>query len=153
MKTWVPILGLVFFGGLALIKFGGSSVQSAALFPYRDTAIVAQGRELYAENCAACHGDRLEGEENWRRAKSDGRMPAPPHDRTGHTWHHPEQQLFFITKYGTAALVGPSYKTDMMGFEDELSDAEIIAILSFIKASWPEKIQQRHDQLSQSDGG
>lgn len=153
MKTWIPLLGLAFFAGLALLKFGGSSAQSATLFAYTNTQVVDEGRALYADYCAGCHGANLEGEGDWRTPKPDGRMPAPPHDRTGHTWHHPEQQLFMITKFGTAALVSPAYKTDMIGFGDQLSDAQIIAILSFIKASWPEKIQRRHDQMSANSGG
>jgi len=148
MNKWLPIAGVAFFAGLAALKFSGGEAHSAGLFPYRDAVVVAEGEALYAEYCAACHGANLEGEENWRLAKPDGRMPAPPHDRTGHTWHHAEQQLFMITKHGTAALVGPSYKTDMMGFGDQLSDDQIIAVLAFIKSTWPEKIQARHDQMS-----
>lgn len=147
MTKWLPLAALAFFAGLAFLKYGGQA-QSAGLFLYEDADVVAQGKVLYGEYCAACHGAKLEGEEDWRTPKPGGKMPAPPHDQTGHTWHHPEEQLFNITKYGTAALVGPSYKTDMVGFEDQLSDAEIIAVLSFIKASWPAQIRKRHDRMS-----
>lgn len=91
---------------------------------------------------------KLEGEPNWRQPKSNGRLPAPPHDESGHTWHHPDQVLFAITKFGSEAYVGKSYETDMMAFMDILSDHDIIAILSYIKSNWPQKIQKRHDQLN-----
>ena len=53
-----------------------------------DPELVALGASVYAQHCAACHGRELEGEPNWRRRKADGTLPAPPHDATGHTWHH-----------------------------------------------------------------
>ena len=118
------------------------------LFPYTDAQAVALGERLYSETCAACHGANLEGEPNWRQPDEDGYLPAPPHDATGHTWHHPDKQLFAITKHGTAALVGGGYKTRMSGFGDQLSDEEILAVLAYIKSTWPARIIARHDQLN-----
>nr|WP_235857905.1 c-type cytochrome [Marimonas lutisalis] len=118
------------------------------LFPYTDPTAVALGEQLYAETCAACHGDNLEGEPNWRQPDDEGYLPAPPHDATGHTWHHPDTQLFAITKHGTAALVGGDYKTRMTGFGDQLSDDEILAVLAYIKSTWPAQIIARHDRLN-----
>ena len=114
-----------------------------------DRRLVALGGEVYVRDCAACHGARLEGQANWRQRRADGRLPAPPHDATGHTWHHPDQQLFALTKYGPAALAGGGYESDMPAYEDTLSDEEIWAVLSYIKSRWPAEIQARHDQLGQ----
>lgn len=113
-----------------------------------DANIVALGKAVYGDQCASCHGASLEGQVNWRERLPTGRLPAPPHDRTGHTWHHPDGQLFDITKRGPAAVVGGSYESDMPGFAGVLSDAEIIAVLSYIKSTWPESIQARHDDLN-----
>lgn len=99
---------------------------------------IALGKQLYTENCASCHGADLEGQPDWKRRLPTGRMPAPPHDETGHTWHHSDQDLFTMTKQGVAALV-PDYDSDMPGFEDMMNDAEIEAALAFIKSSWPER--------------
>lgn len=63
-------------------------------------------------------------------------MPAPPHGETGHTWHHPDQDLFLIVKEGVAAIV-PGYETDMPAFAAVLTDAEILAVLGYIKGTWP----------------
>ncbi len=113
-----------------------------------DAAQVARGRAAYAEQCASCHGARLEGQPDWRSRKPDGRLPAPPHDASGHTWHHPDADLFKITKQGIAAFAPSGYESDMPAFGDVLSDAEIWAILAFIKSSWPEDIRRRHAVMS-----
>jgi mono/diheme cytochrome c family protein len=146
--------------GLAAALIGGgafylsSGTQSSALspgglFPYKDQSTVQKGAEIYAQTCAACHGENLEGEPNWQQPKDTGRMPAPPHDETGHTWHHKDQLLFAITKFGIAKLTNnPDYQTDMPVYEDVLSDDEIIAVLAYIKSKWPEEIQERHDMFN-----
>jgi mono/diheme cytochrome c family protein len=113
---------------------------------------LARGHELYGSHCAACHGANLEGQANWQQRGADGLLPAPPHDETGHTWHHPDQQLFQIIKFGTAALVGGDYKTSMIGFGDRLSDDDIGAILDYIKTGWPEPIRQRQAEVTTRAG-
>ena len=105
--------------------------------------LVAMGRQVYASQCAACHGANLEGQPNWRSRKADGRLPAPPHDASGHTWHHDDNSLFRLTKFGLAAVVGQPYETDMPIYEDVLSDEQIWAVLAYIKSRWPDKIRQR----------
>lgn len=103
--------------------------------------LVAWGSEVYARHCASCHGAELQGEPNWTVRKADGTLPAPPHDVSGHTWHHSDAQLFEMTKWGTAAVVGGGYRTNMPGFADKLDDEEIWAVLAYIKSRWPTDIQ------------
>ena len=103
--------------------------------------LVAQGEILYQQHCASCHGVNLEGQPNWRRRDDGGFFPAPPHDASGHTWHHPDELLFDITKYGTTAVVGGGYKSNMIGFEEQVDDAEIWAMLAYIKSRWSPRIQ------------
>ncbi len=109
---------------------------------------LALGQRLYDENCAACHGADLKGAANWRTRKADGTLPGPPHDETGHTWHHPDAQLFAITKQGTAALAPAGYQTNMIGFGELLSDDEIWAVLDYIKQHWPDDIRARQAAAS-----
>ncbi|MFN3936158.1 MAG: c-type cytochrome [Gemmobacter sp.] len=120
----------------------------AGFLPWRDPTVTAAGAALYADHCAACHGAALEGAPDWRIPAKNGRMPAPPHDATGHTWHHPDAQLFLMTKYGVAAMVGPGYESDMPAYDGILNDAEIIAVLAWIKSTWPPEIQARHDAIN-----
>jgi mono/diheme cytochrome c family protein len=105
-----------------------------------DPAKVALGAKVYAQHCAACHGASLEGQPNWRQKLPNGRMPAPPHDEQGHTWHHTDEVLFGITKYGfTTDYAPPGYQSDMPAFGGVLSDEEIWAVLSFIASHWKTK--------------
>jgi len=106
----------------------------------RDAAKVALGAKVYAQHCAACHGAKLEGQANWRSPLANGRMPAPPHDESGHTWHHTDEVLFGITKYGvTPKYAPPGYQSDMPAFGGTLSDDDIWAVLSFIESHWKTK--------------
>jgi len=113
---------------------------------------VALGEMVYAENCAACHGVNLEGQPNWRQRNAAGRLPAPPHNARGHTWHHDDATLFGITKLGTAEFTGLDIVSDMPAFEDVLSDAEIRAVLAYIKSRWPLRIRQRSDSINRRAG-
>jgi len=110
---------------------------------------VAVGKAVYVANCASCHGVALEGQPNWRGRLPDGKLPAPPHDASGHTWHHADEQLFKVTKYGTAAIAGPDYKTDMLPYADILSDEEIWSVLAYIKSTWPPIVQKRQEDINQ----
>ena len=98
---------------------------------------LALGRKIYAQHCAACHGTRLEGQPDWRKPLPNGRMPAPPHDESGHTWHHPDDVLFGITKHGLVPPYAPrGYESDMPAFAGTLSDHEIRAVLAYISSHW-----------------
>ncbi len=113
-----------------------------------DTALITLGRTVYDTHCAHCHGIKLEGQPDWQTRLPNGRLPAPPHDPSGHTWHHPDDVLFAITRNGLAAVAPPGYESDMPAFKDVLSDREIVAALSFIKSTWPADIRRRHDGLN-----
>jgi mono/diheme cytochrome c family protein len=106
-----------------------------------------RGRALYLQHCASCHGPNLEGQPNWQNRQPDGLLPAPPHDASGHTWHHSDEQLFAITKKGVSAIV-PNYRSAMPAFEGVLSDEEIRLVISYIKSTWPE--EQRHFQAGRN---
>jgi mono/diheme cytochrome c family protein len=137
------------FALLALLALLGGCDRSGGLLRADDAQVVAQGKAIYMARCAACHGAKLEGQPNWRERDASGRLPAPPHDPSGHTWHHPDQVLFDITKYGVAqAAKIPDYQTAMPKYEGVLSDAEIVAVLSFIKAQWPAEIRAKQDEVT-----
>jgi mono/diheme cytochrome c family protein len=143
-------------GGAALIGLGALAAAVLNLYGGEGTPSaerLALGRQVYEAHCAACHGVDLEGEPDWRRRRADGTLPAPPHDASGHTWHHPDEQLFAITKHGTAAFAPPGYKTTMTGYAELLSDEEIRATLDYIKSYWPEDIRARQAEITRRAGG
>lgn len=139
------LLGGSVVAGLLWVGLGqsGSVVRTAER--------LERGAEIYAANCAACHGVKLEGQPDWMRRLPSGRLPAPPHDGSGHTWHHSDGVLFRITKEGSAAVVGGGYESDMPGFNEVLSDNEIRAVLDFIKSTWPERERKYQAAMSRRE--
>lgn len=113
---------------------------------------IEMGRQLYTANCASCHGTDLEGQADWKRRLPNGRMPAPPHDETGHTWHHSDQDLLTITKLGVGAIA-PGYESDMPAFNGILNDAEIGTVLAYIKSTWPERERDIQAEVTAGDEG
>ncbi len=135
----------------SFIVLQGSELNAqSGLLPYEDTSAVAAGKVLYEENCAACHGVDLKGQPDWRSVDADGFMPAPPHDGDGHTWHHPDRLLFMITKFGTAAMVGDDYKSNMAGYDGVLSDDQILQTLAYIKSTWSDRLIEMHNTVNEN---
>jgi mono/diheme cytochrome c family protein len=143
--TCALILALV----VVLVLKPSDNQQSAYRLHPDDPAVVAAGAKLYGMHCASCHGANLQGQPDWRSRSPDGLLPAPPHDASGHTWHHDDETLFQITKLGVAKVIGDAtYKTAMPVYADILSDAQIIAVLSWIKAQWPPEVRQNNDMVN-----
>lgn len=111
---------------------------------------IAEGKAVYDTNCASCHGAKLEGQPDWRRRLDTGRMPAPPHDESGHTWHHPDADLVKIIKSGLDAVV-PGYESDMPAFGGTLSNAEITDVLAYIKSTWPDRQRDFQAEVTVND--
>ncbi|CAM5567829.1 c-type cytochrome [Eoetvoesiella caeni] len=153
VKTTVVVAGVV--GLLALgvgtALYGMFTDLASAYVDPSDQTLVALGKKVYANNCAACHGAQLEGQPDWRTRQANGRLPAPPHDETGHTWHHPDAVLIAITKNGLVPGVTapPGYVSDMPAYGKLLSDHDILAVLAYIKSSWPSKALAAQKEITQ----
>lgn len=154
MKRWDRIFCL--FGFVLLLgcqNTEGESEQTSTLTtipapppkPSSNPAVLFKGEQIYATHFASCHGANLEGEANWKERNKDGAYRAPPHDDTGHTWHHPDSVLIESVQLGGARLanVGIDGISNMPAYKDILSDEEITAVLTYIKSTWPEEIQDR----------
>ncbi len=143
-------VGLTALVLVAWNPFGAGATQHApgAILRWQDPELVARGGEIYAAECADCHGANLQGQPDWRERLPTGRLPAPPHDETGHTWHHPDEVLIAITSLGTETVVGGGYESDMPGFGDRLGAEEIVAVLSYIKSTWPVEVIAIHDDIN-----
>lgn len=132
--------------GLVALNVRGSA-RTATADP-SNAEQVALGRQVYAANCASCHGTNLEGQPNWQQDLPTGGRPAPPHDVTGHTWHHDDQSLFTTVKYGGQATSPEGYRSNMPALDNRLSDNEIWAALAFIKSTWPPDVQAAQRQAA-----
>ena len=152
----------VFVGAVALAVLGVAWTVGGYLghtpAPTRleraDGATLALGKKVYDARCASCHGAQLEGEPNWREKKPSGRMPAPPHDDSGHTWHHADEALFGITKEGLlpGKYAPPGYQSDMPGFGGALSDDETWAVLAYIASRWSPPARAHQAQITREQG-
>lgn len=141
MRALLIVL-LVFCGVLAAAGFG--------YFVSARSGEAEVGQALYSANCASCHGAKLEGQPDWMKRLPNGRLPAPPHDETGHTWHHSDKQLFTIVKFGLGAI-SPGYESDMPALEEVLSDEEIVEVLAYIKSKWPDRARKYQEARSVAD--
>lgn len=149
MTRWVWIL----FAVLAIVASLALGWQQIGLSAHgsrigtNDAAVLAQGRDVYDRYCASCHGTNLEGQPEWKKRLPSGRLPAPPHDASGHTWHHPWNVLFGIVKDGVEKYAPAGYESDMPAFGGILSDNEIRAVLAYIQSTWPDDVKRRHEAL------
>ena len=143
------VVGVVIIGAAAVL-YSTIRPSGPAFIDPADQSLVMQGKAIYVNNCAACHGEALQGQPNWRERMSNGRLPAPPHDKSGHTWHHPDAMLVDMVKNGLVPgkTVPPGYVSDMPAYRDILSDQEIIAVLTYIKSTWPPKVLEAQKEVT-----
>lgn len=108
------------------------------------------GQQVYAQNCASCHGDNGEGQfpDSPMQPDDTGRLGAPPHNDAGHTWHHDDDLLYEIIAEGGMGM--PERFYPMPAFGEQLTDDEIEAVLFYIKTFWTENQRQRQQQVTDS---
>lgn len=125
------LVGLLALVAIGLIACGGEDTPE---FPIGISADrIERGAEVYAAQCATCHG----------AVNGVPALPtAPPHGPEGHTWHHPDRLLFEWVSDG------PPAGTIMSGFGGVLTEEEIVSVLAYIKAQWPDAIRERQRQGS-----
>ncbi|HEY4666273.1 MAG TPA: cytochrome c [Anaerolineales bacterium] len=110
---------------------------------------VTRGMVIYARECATCHGANLEGLPDWKQSLPDGSLPPPPHDSSGHTWHHPDSLLLAIIAEGG----DPAYNSKMPAFRDKLTEEERRAVLEFIKSTWGENEREFQWWMTATESG
>lgn len=93
------------------------------------------GQQVFADNCAQCHGVEAEGTEEWMKPLPNGHYPPPPLNGTAHAWHHPLQGLKASIREGGARFGGV-----MPGFGDRLTEAEQEAAIAFFQSKWSDDI-------------
>ncbi len=99
-----------------------------------DPERLARGEALFRRHCAGCHGERAEGDPQWRKIGPDGRYPPPPLDGSGHAWHHPRAWLERMIRDGSRP------EGNMPGWGEVLSEEEIGAVVDWFQSLWPERV-------------
>lgn len=147
MYDWQSALDRTLRRGLRAGAASFAAALVAACGESRDPQTLAVGAKVYAAHCASCHGANLEGQPNWKEKLSDGKVPAPPHDDSGHTWRHTDRWLFQVVEAGMVPPFAKSgHGSDMPGFRGKLSDDEIQAVLAYIKSRWSEGTHRKRQQ-------
>lgn len=113
-------------------------------------AALVDGETAYNTYCAACHGISGEGQnpEDPYAKDENGKFLAPPHNDTGHTWHHGDDVLIQIINEGGMGDV--QFFNVMPAFGELLSADQIEAALTYIKTFWTE--EQRTTQKERTEG-
>ncbi len=105
------------------------------------------GQTVYNAQCATCHGANGEGQFPDAPLERDitGRFGAPPHDDIGHTWHHDDNLIIRIIREGGMGDPVNFYVMPALG--SILSDAEIEAVIAYIKTMWtPEQVDIQRER-------
>lgn len=158
-KSWLwgaGVAGLLVAGSLVwwLIgevrspRTGDPAIASSQLL---DSGRIESGRAVYQANCAQCHGANAEGQPYWLQRNPDGTLKPPPHDATGHTWHHSDGLLFRIVRDGGAVYETPGFKSGMPAFGDQLTSDEIKAVVTYFKSLWGPEERSFQTEVSQRD--
>jgi mono/diheme cytochrome c family protein len=136
------------------LSHGEKEKSAAAYIDPSDQALVARGKEIYAAQCASCHGATLEGQPDWRQRLPNGRLPAPPHDESGHTWHHADAVLVDIVTNGLVPgkTAPEGYESDMPAYGKILSERDIVAVLAYIKSTWPKRALEAQKRVTLNTG-
>jgi mono/diheme cytochrome c family protein len=135
-----PLLMMLALAALALTACtpdaGAITVQGVALT--EDDLL--QGHILYTAWCAGCHGAKGEGQfpgAPLEPSPITNRIGAPPHDTTGHSWHHSDDLLVRYVIEG--GFTDPAAFYPMPGFGWRLSVADARQIVGYIKTLWTDE--------------
>jgi mono/diheme cytochrome c family protein len=164
MRFRRAILVTIALGGLGLFVFltsywwfsqndptvSPSEAEQVSIQPL-DSDQVAKGKAIYEANCSSCHGLEGEGSPSWQRRNPDDTYPPPPHDSSGHTWHHSDGLLYRIIKDGGSIYETPGFKSAMPAFGERLSPDEIRAVITYLKSLWGPEERAFQAQVSLDD--
>lgn len=123
--------------GVILVAFSSSAIaQAGDNSPPLDPGQVNSGRAIYEQHCASCHGASAEGAPNWQERDARGELPAPPHNAEGHTWRHSDADLYEMVSKGWRDPFNKTKRLTMPAFGEEMSPAQIRAVIGYLKTLW-----------------
>jgi mono/diheme cytochrome c family protein len=110
-------------GGKSWTSFEGSHRATAAN--------IARGKQLYEDNCQACHGVGGIGESPGDpSARDEYGFKAPALNDDAHGWHHSDKNL------SATVLNGSSRNERMVAFKETLSDEDVDNVIAYVKSLW-----------------
>lgn len=115
-----------------------AAASCAVAAPLEPADPVTLGERVFAEECAACHG----------QAAAGGVGPAPALNGTAHAWHHPDQQLYDFICRGKPGLLA-----DMPAFGGKLAPEEIRSVIAYFKSLWPQELRRIQEDTSERMAG
>ena len=121
-RKWVWLLVSVVAGAgiFAIALFPGAQSQSDAV-TVRDPVVVAQGAEIYAANCAVCHGVDLQGTDT-----------GPPFLNVIYAPNHHADEAFQRAVLGGVGAHHWNYGT--MAPVDGLDRGEVAMIVEYVRS-------------------
>ena len=150
MAFWAVVAATAVGLGLSACSGAGSPAPTSTVIPSikptptveelvepssSSNEVLTTGAEIYAANCQVCHGDSN---------GIGGTGGAPPHNKAGHTWHHPDAQLREWVLNGKLGFGSPG----MPALGDKLSEPEVAVVLAYIKAWWNEEQRESQADIS-----
>lgn len=134
-------------GAIACDQNPQISSSSSGLMKKRqyDATHLAQGRQVFEQHCASCHGQNAEGHKQWRQAGPDGKYPPPPLNGTGHAWHHSRDVLRNMIENGSAPQQG-----NMPAWKNKLSAEQIEHVIDYFQSLWPDPVFSAWIEMQQN---
>ncbi len=132
-RTKLDLPRLILFPTLMLLLMACAVPPPAAPPPTPTTDPIAMGQAVSARVCAECHGAQAEGH---------AYLPAPALNGNEHAWHHPDIQIREWIKNGKLGMA------QMPAYGDQLTDAEVEAVIVYIKSLWPEEKRAFQEDIS-----
>ena len=114
-------------------------------------AQVALGRVLYRQHCSYCHGIDREGHEDWRPGMTAASGLAPSLDERSPSVERSDREIFERVKFGGQPFLPATVRSQMPAFEFNLTDAQIWALVAYLKNRWPEEALTRHERANRSE--
>lgn len=135
LARWALLIGTL--GMLSACSDAKNAVPNLSQRWYTPEQL-AQGKAVFADHCAACHGPMGEGVANWQTLDANGLYPAPPLDGSAHAWHHSLNTLIRTISAGGGPLGG-----SMPGFQGSLTEAEQKSVIAAFQAHWSDDIYSK----------
>ncbi|MSP47986.1 MAG: cytochrome c [Alphaproteobacteria bacterium] len=114
-------------------------------------AQVALGRTLYRQHCSYCHGVDREGHEDWRPDMPVALGLAPPLDERSPAVDRSDRQVFEQVKFGGQPFLPAGARSQMPAFEFNLTDAQVWALVAYLKNRWPDEALARRERANRGE--